>query len=120
MYDALAAGDVQQFIGLLHPDVTWTVPGGHDLSGTFTGVPALLAHLGEVARRTGGQVKVDVDEVLDGDRHTIAVVEVDMAADGQTVHDHQVHVFELQDGRITSVREYHGDEQAFDDLFDAP
>ena len=119
MYDALAAGDVQQFTDLLHPDVVWTVPGNHDLSGTFGGTAELFAHLAEVVQRTGGNVKVDVKEILEGDRHTVAVVEVDMAVDGRTVHDHQVHVFQLRDGRIRSVREFHGDEKSFDDLFGA-
>jgi ketosteroid isomerase-like protein len=117
MYDALAALDVNAFTALLDPDVSWTVPGTHALAGTTSGVPELLAHLAEVAQRTGGQVRVDVKDVVDGDRYTVAVVAVDMTVDGTSVHDHQVHLFEIRDGRIASVREYHGDERAFDALF---
>jgi ketosteroid isomerase-like protein len=119
MYDAVANLDMASFVAVLDPDVKWTVPGTHLLAGTTSGVPALLTHLAEVAQRTGGQVKVDVDEILAGDRHTVAVVDVQMAVEGQTVNDRQVHVFELHDGLITSVREFHGDEQAFNDLFGA-
>jgi ketosteroid isomerase-like protein len=117
MYDALAALDLNAFTALLDPDVTWTVPGTHSLAGTTSGVPELLAHLAEVAQRTGGQVRVDVKEVVDGDRYTVAVVAVDMTVDGTSVHDHQVHLFEIRHGRIASVREYHGDERASDALF---
>ena len=116
MYDALVSADVKAFMALLDPDIEWTVPGSHYLSGTFTGVPALLTHLAEVAQRTGGQVRLNVVDVLDGEDLIAAIVEVDMSFDGQNVHDRQVHLFELRDGRIASVREYHGDEQAMQDL----
>jgi hypothetical protein len=117
MYDALAALDLNAFTALLDPDVSWTVPGRHTLAGTTVGVPALLGHLAEVAQHTGGRVRLDVKEVLDGERYIVAVVEVDMTVDGTSVHDHQVHLFEIRDGRVAAVREYHGDERAFDALF---
>ena len=117
MYDVLVSADVKAFTALLDPCIEWTVPGSHHTAGTFTGVPALLTHLAEVAQRTGGQVRVDVHEVLGSDDLVAAIVEVEMSVDGQTVHDRQVHLFELRDGRIASVREYHGDERAFDRLF---
>ena len=117
MYDALAAADIPTFVSLLDPDVQWTVPGRHTLAGTTVGVPALLAHLAEVAQRTAGQVSVDVKDVLAGASYTSAVVDVEMTVDGRSVQDHQVHLFGFRDGRIASVREYHGDERAFDELF---
>jgi len=117
MYDALVSADVNVFTALLDPDIEWTVPGSHDLAGKFTGVPALLTHLAEVAQRTRGQVRADVVDVLEGDGLIAAVVKVDMSVDGHTVQDRQVHLFVLRDGRIASVREYHGDEGAFDRLF---
>jgi len=117
MYDAIAVADMQTFIGLLHPDVEWTVPGHHVLAGTTTGVPELLAHLAEVVQRTGGQVQIAVEEITAGERFTTAIVNVQMTVDGQTVDDRQVHVFEVRDNRIVSVREYHSDQRAFDLLF---
>ena len=120
MYDALADADVQTFTGLLDPDIEWTVPGRHSLAGTTVGIPSLLAHLAEVVQRTGGPVSVDVKDIQEGGSYTTAVVDVQMNADGRTVHDRQVHLFELRDHHIVSVREYHGDERAFDELFGAP
>lgn len=120
MYDVLVAADVHAFTALLDPDIEWTVPGSHNLAGTFKGVSALLTHLAEVGQRTGGQIRVDVVDVLEGDNHVAAIADVEMSVDGHTVQDRQVHLFELRDGRITSVREYHGDERAFDRLFGAP
>src|SRR3954470_17726544 len=113
MYDAIAAGDLQSFTAVLDPKVVWTVPGSHHLAGTFSGIPALLTHLSEVAQRTGGQVALDVVEMLAGDHHIAAVVNVEMTVDGTTVDDRQIHLFELHGGRIVSVREYHGDEGSF-------
>jgi ketosteroid isomerase-like protein len=60
---------------------------------------------------------VDIVEILEGHGHVAAVAEVEMAVDGQTVKDRQVHLFDLRDGRIISVHEYHGDEHAFERLF---
>src|SRR4051794_37609644 len=117
MYDALFSADVKGFTAVLDPDIKWTGPGSHQLSGAFTGVPALLAHLAEVAQRTGGQVRLDVIDVLEGDDLAAAIVDVDMSFDGQTVHDRQVHLFELRSDRIASVREYHGDVGSFERIF---
>ncbi len=116
LYDAIGQGHVEAFIAVLDPDVVWTVPGQHHLAGTFTGVPALLAHLAEVVQRTEGKIVIDVVEVIAGDRRAVAVVDVELTVDGGSVQDRQVHLFELGDGRITSVREYHGDEQAMQNL----
>jgi ketosteroid isomerase-like protein len=120
MYEALATADVEEFCALLDADIEWTVPGRHTLAGTTVGVPALLAHLAEVARRTGGHVSVEVNDVAVGQSYTTAVVDVTMTVDGETVRDRQVHLFEFRDGRVASVREYHGDERAFDALFGEP
>ena len=117
MYEAVVSADVNSFVALLDPEVTWTVPGSHSLAGTTIGVPELLTHLAEVAQRTGGDVRVDVQEVLDGTRYTVAVVDVTMMVDGASVEDHQVHLFEVRDGHIVSAREYHGNERAFEKLF---
>ncbi|MBV8979809.1 MAG: nuclear transport factor 2 family protein [Acidimicrobiia bacterium] len=120
MYDVLAAADIRAFTDLLDPDIEWTVPGRHTLSGTTVGVAALLAHLAEVAQRTGGHVSVDVREVLTGEAYVTALVDVEMTVDDHTVQDRQVHVFQVRDGRIASVREYHGDVRAFEELFGTP
>jgi len=117
MYDALFSADVKTFMALLDPEIEWTVPGSHYLAGTFTGVPAVLAHLAEVAQRTGGQVRLSVVDVLEGDGLFAAIADVDMSFDDQSVHDRQVHLFELRDGRIASVREYHGDAGSFERIF---
>jgi uncharacterized protein len=116
MYDALADGDIEGFVALLDPEVAWTVPGRHDLAGTFTGLPNVLAHLAEVFQRTGGQIVVAVGEVVAGERCTMAIVDVQLTVDRRTVDDRQVHLFELRDGRISLVREYHGDEPAMERL----
>ncbi len=120
MYDAIGRGDIETFVGVLDPGVTWTVPGQHHLAGTFTGGPALLAHLAEVAQRTEGKIAVAVVEVFAGDGRVVAIVDVELSVDGRTVQDRQVHLFELRDGRITSVREYHGNEVAMQDLLEGP
>jgi ketosteroid isomerase-like protein len=119
-YDAIGRGNVEAFVGLLDPDVAWTVPGRHHLAGTFTGVPALLTHLAEVAQRTQGKIGIEVVEVIAGDDRAVAIVDVELSVDGRTVQDRQVHLFELRDGRITSVREYHGDEAAMQDVLEGP
>ena len=64
--------------------------------------------------------EVALEEVVGGEAYTTAIVDVQMIVDGHPVDDHQVHLFKLRDGRIASVREYHGDERAFDALFGGP
>jgi ketosteroid isomerase-like protein len=57
-----------------------------------------------------------VEEIVGGERYTLAVVHVALTVDDRTVDDRQVHLFELRDGRIIAVREYHGNEQAMKEL----
>jgi ketosteroid isomerase-like protein len=118
LYDALADADMATFVALLDPAVSWTVPGRHSLAGTWRGLEAVLAHLAEVAQRTGGRIRLDLVDVLAGDVHAAAVVDVEISIDGRTATDRQVHVIEVRAGRVVSLREYHGDEAAMALLVD--
>ena len=118
LYEALSAADMAAFVALLDPSVTWTVPGRHSLAGTSRGLDAVLAHLGEVAQRTGGRIRLDLVEVLAGEAQAAAVVDVEISMDGRTAQDRQVHVIEVRNGRVVSLREYHGDEAAMQSLVD--
>jgi ketosteroid isomerase-like protein len=118
LYAALGRGDVAGFLALLDPSVIWTVPGRHSLAGTWTGVESVMGHLAEVAQRTGGQIALDVVEVLSGGSRAAALVDVSLSIDGRTAQDRQVHLVEVRDGLVVSLREYHGDEEAMARLVD--
>jgi uncharacterized protein len=49
-YEAYATGDPEALRPFFAPDIRWTIPGHHPLSGTKTGVDEVLAFFAELSR----------------------------------------------------------------------
>lgn len=49
-FAAYAAGDGAGIAGALAPDVRWTIPGRHPLSGTKRGIPEVLAFFDQLGK----------------------------------------------------------------------
>jgi ketosteroid isomerase-like protein len=49
-FTAYAAGDTDGIAAVLDPDVAWTIPGRHPLSGTKHGIPEVLAFFTELGK----------------------------------------------------------------------
>jgi hypothetical protein len=64
--------------------------------------------------RSGGTFRIDLDRVLAADDVVVALVTVHARRNETTAAFPEVHVWRLQDGKVTAFREYQGDEQRED------
>jgi len=99
-----------------HPDVTWTMPGHHPLSGLMVGADACIAFL-EALRMAGVWVEdVHVGELDEG---TISEKHMGHAKydDGRVVNFPTATTYGFKDGKIFDVHVHTGDQHTVDTYF---
>jgi len=105
-YEAFGKGDIPTVLGLLHPDVQWSVaevlPQGGEFQGT-DGVLAFFQGLGAAWDLLGLEIE-GVGEV--GPDLVAGVVQGSGTLGGAAASYTAVHVFTVKDGMITRFREY--------------
>jgi ketosteroid isomerase-like protein len=118
LYDAFASGKMTVVDRLLADDVTWHAPGKAQHAGVRRGKPELYASMGRLAELTRGTLRSEVVDVLANDQRAV-VVQVTRAErdDRPALHDREVIVYELRDGRVFEVWEHPGDLHAMDAFF---
>jgi ketosteroid isomerase-like protein len=115
MYDAFNAGDLDKLRNEIYaPNITWTMPGQHPLSGRHTGIDEVMA-FNTALSKAGIQVdNVHVGELDDG-----TVVEHHMG------HGHAKGVdylfptctsYRVEDGKIVEVQVHAGDPHAVNEF----
>jgi ketosteroid isomerase-like protein len=118
MYDAFAAADMGTVDQLFADDVTWHAPGTAQHAGLRRGKQEVFASMGQLGELTGGTLRSEVVDVLANDRRAVVLQVTRAEREGRTaLRDEEVIVYEIDDGRITSVREQPGDLDAMDAFF---
>lgn len=105
-YDAFGAGDMDTLRGLFTEDAVWHLGGSGGLSGDKQGLDAILAYFGELFSRSDGTVKVDLDDLIGGDKHTVGFQRVHAQRNGDSIDLRTVIVFALKDGKVNEVYEF--------------
>jgi ketosteroid isomerase-like protein len=113
-YEDFAKGNVPAVFAVFDPAITWHVPGHGPLSGDYTGHAQVGGFFQRTMELSKGAFGIDVhNELADGDL-VVAVVTVKAQRNGVSASFPEVHVWRLQNGRVTEFREYQGDEQRED------
>ena len=119
-YDAFSRGDIDAVMAVFAPDIAWHVPGRGPLSRDYHGHAEVLGFFGHFMQLSNGTFRLRVDEVLvRGDRVVVLCTESAQRG-GRSWTAPQVHVWTLQDGKVTAFREYEGDEQGDDEFWSSP
>ena len=105
-YAAFSSGDMATLNGLFAEDAVWHVPGSSSLSGPKEGRDAILAFFGETMSLTGGTFRVNLDDVIGGEKHTAALHHSHAERNGKVLEGNSVNVFRILDGQVIEVREY--------------
>jgi uncharacterized protein len=108
-YTAFSSGDMATLNDLFTDDAVWHVPGSNSLSGPKKGRGEIMAFFGELVTRTGGTVRVTVDDVIGGEHHTVGLHHNHAERNGLVNDQDAVLVFTIRDGRVTEVQEFHED-----------
>jgi uncharacterized protein len=116
-YEDFAQGNIPAVFAVFDPNITWHVPGHGPLSGDYVGHDAI----GDFFRRTmelsGGSFSIAVHKVLADDDVVVALVTVSVQRNGVSASFPEVHVWRIEDGKVSEFREYQGDEQREDQFW---
>lgn len=116
-YEAFNSGDMATLVEIFAEDAVWHVAGSGVLSGTKQGRDAVLAYFGELGARTQGNFRADVEDIVGGDKHTVAIQRTHGEANGKTLDMGTIITFVLRDGKVAEGREYFEDTAKADDFW---
>lgn len=108
-YEAFSAGDMATLSEMFAEDAVWHVAGDGVLSGTKEGRDAILAYFGELGTRSGGNLKVTIEEIIGGETNTVAVQHTSAENGGRALDQDGAIAFRVRDGKITEGREFFQD-----------
>ena len=116
-YTAFNAGDMATLSDMFAEDAVWHVAGSGVLSGTKQGRDAILAYFGELGARTQGHFQANVEDIVGGENHTVAIQQTHGEANGKTLDMATVITFVVRDGKIAEGREFFEDTAKADDFW---
>ena len=114
-FERFVQGDLPALLDLFADDAVWHVPGSMALSGTHTGIDAIVAFLRGTAELTGATYRVELLWIVADDGHLAAVYRAcGSRPDGRELDIEQALLVELEGGRWKVVRAQPLDQAAFD------
>ena len=116
-YTAFNAGDMATLSEIFAEDAVWYVAGSGVLSGTKEGRDAVLAYFGELGARTQGHFQANVEDIVGGEKHTVAIQQTHGEANGKTLDVGTVITFVVRDGKVAEGREFFEDTAKADDFW---
>ena len=113
--------DIEQAMQFLSPNVVYRVPGRHALSGSFHGVEEVLAHLLDLADRSGGTFDAyKFEDWLVSEDSVAAVVDAHMQGHGATLTERNIFLFGFDgSNRISEIGIFFQNEDAIERFFGA-
>lgn len=108
-YEAFNAGDMATLNELFAEDAVWDAPGNGALSGRKEGRDAILAYFKELGTRSGGQLKVTLQDVVAGENHTVGLHHNQAENKGRSLDTDGAVAFRIRGGKIIEGREFFAD-----------
>jgi hypothetical protein len=118
-FERISTGD-PKLPEMLADDVTWWVPPGSDMAGTYEGKARVLELMGSgiALYDQTTPMTIEVQEmVAEGNTVCVQLVLEAKTARGRDYRNHYHFVFELERGKIRAVKEYVDTKYAHDVLF---
>ncbi len=112
---AINANDLDEAAKGCHPEIVYTIRGHGPFAGTYRGVDALAAVLGQIKAATAGTMTGEPEVVVaDGDALMVYMRVHGSRPDGRTYDNHQVYLYRFLDGLLIEGQTIPVDQQAFD------
>src|SRR5690349_5521892 len=116
-YQAFNTGDIATLTELLREDVTFYQPGASSVSGDYHGRDEVLRFFGELAGRSGGTFRVEIEKLYASDRQAVAIHRATGSRNGSTLETRTTLVLDLEDGCVTAFGAIQEDQAAWDAFF---
>jgi ketosteroid isomerase-like protein len=101
--DALSKGDFATAFTALSDDVVWHQPGSHQFAGTFTGLEAVQAHLGQLAGETAGSLVLATEWAAATDNMVTASVHFTAKRGNKSIDMMEIDAFRVEGDKIVEV-----------------
>ena len=107
MFAAFRAADIARVEAAIAPDAVWSFPGRRgQLAGRHEGRPAILAFLMRVMQLTAGSFHLEMEDVVAGERHAVALFRGHGEREGRTLDNPTALVIRIEAGRAVEMREF--------------
>ena len=117
-YEAFNTGDIDTLNEIFDESAVWHLPGRSSMADDYQGRDATLAYFGQIAEKTGGTFRAELQHMLgDDDDRVVGIQRSTAERDGKHLDAGNCIVFELQDGRVTDGREHFHDLYAWDEFW---
>ncbi|MDQ3725856.1 MAG: nuclear transport factor 2 family protein [Actinomycetota bacterium] len=117
LFDAFAAGDRETVVAGFAEDVVWRTPGSSELAGEYVGRDAVLAQLGRSHQLTEGTYRIEVEEIMSGDRHATVLYRGTGSRNDRRLDLRHLALYEIAEGAIRNVWVVPLDQRAFDEFW---
>jgi ketosteroid isomerase-like protein len=111
--------DVEEAAPFLSPNVVYRVPGQHSLAGSFHGIDEVMAHLLDLAGRSGGTFNAfKFEDWLVSESSVAVVVDVHIQGHGATVTERNIFLFGFDGSdRISEISLFFQNQDAIERFF---
>src|SRR5882724_9405488 len=107
VFDEMAAGNSRPFIALLADDVTWTVMGRTNWSGTYSGKANVLNLLGQLRERLADRYRASAQRIIAEGPYVVVQARGEATTKaGLPYNNEYCFVYRIEDGTIKEVTEY--------------
>jgi uncharacterized protein len=115
-YAAFAAADVDGLAQLIASDAVQHMPGHNVFSGDHRGRDAILTMYGQLAERSGGTLKVELEELYANDDQVVTVYHSTGTRAGRRLDTRHALVFQVRDNQVVELTDV-ADNEDSDDAF---
>jgi uncharacterized protein len=116
-YEAFQTGDMQRMAGYLDERVVWHVPGRSPVAGDKLGRDSTLSFFGELAARSQGTMRVELERVLANDGYAVAQHRTTAQRGDTTYRAPEMIAFRAENDTINEAWVYCFDQHGFDAVF---
>lgn len=113
-YDAYGKGDIATVRQIFAPNITWTIPGHHPLSGTKRGVDEVLAFFQQLAK---AKFRAEVLYLGGNDSYVVDVHRGFSNMERNNLDQLFALLFHIQSNRVVEVVNFPSDQHAADAFF---
>ncbi|HEY2772795.1 MAG TPA: nuclear transport factor 2 family protein [Candidatus Binatia bacterium] len=107
MFRAFREADLAAIERAVPVDAVWEFPGRHGkLAGRHEGRTAILGFLAQVMSLTDGTFHLELDDVVAGDRHAVALFRGRGRRGARQLDNPTALVISIEGGRIAGIREF--------------
>jgi ketosteroid isomerase-like protein len=115
-FEAFNGGDIATLRGMFAEDAVQVMGGNNFMTGEHKGVDNILAMYGELAEKTGGTFRAELQKIYAGDGVAVAIYRGIGERNGKKLDEMVALVFEVLNGKFVKLTDIPKD-QAAEDAF---